>query len=149
MIAGSPQEQWLRGDLAASTKQCTVAIWHHPRFTSGTKHGSMVAAEPLWQALYESGAEIVISGHEHNYERFAPQTPTGQADPVGGIREFVVGTGGESHYDDLGIPLPNSEVFNGTTWGVLKLTLGTGTYVWEFIPIAGQTSTDAGSDSCH
>lgn len=148
MSAGSPQEQWLRADLAASTKQCTIALWHHPRFSSGTKHGSTVAAQPLWQALYDAGAEIVISGHEHNYERFAPQTPTGLADPGRGIREFVVGTGGDEHYNDQGTPLPNSEVFNGTTFGVLKLTLGPGTYSWEFIPVAGQTFTDAGSGSC-
>ena len=149
MAVGSTQEQWLRADLAASTKQCTIAYWHHPRFSSGTTHGSSTSAQPLWQALYDAGAEIVVSGHEHNYERFAPQTPTGQADPVNGIREFVAGTGGASHYNDLGTALPNSEVFNGTTWGVLQLTLDAGSYSWQFIPIAGQTFTDAGSGACH
>ncbi len=149
MSAGSTQETWLRQDLAASTKQCTLAYWHHPRFSSGTTHGSEAATQPLWQALYDYGAEIVISGHEHNYERFAPQTPTGVVDPVQGIREFVVGTGGKEHYNDLGTPLPNSEVFNGTTFGVLKLTLSAGSYTWEFIPEAGGMFTDSGSGTCH
>ena len=149
MSAGSAQETWLRQDLAASTKQCTIAYWHHPRFSSGTQHGSLSSAQPLWQALYDAGAEIVISGHEHNYERFAPQTPTGTADPTRGIREFVVGTGGESHYNDQGTPLPNSELFNGTTFGVLKLTLSAGSYTWQFIPVSGGTFTDSGSGSCH
>ena len=149
MSAGSAQETWLRADLAASTKQCTLAYWHKPRFSSGTNHGSLAAAQPLWQALYDFHAEIVLSGHEHNYERFAPQTPTGTADPANGIREFVAGTGGESHYNDEGTPLPNSEVFNGTTFGVLKLTLGAGTYSWQFIPVAGASFTDSGSGTCH
>ena len=148
MSAGSPQEQWLRADLAASTKQCTIAYWHHPRFSSGLQHGSSTSSQPLWQALYETGAEIVISGHEHNYERFAPQDPTGVGDATTGIREFVVGTGGASHYTTFS-PIPNSEVRNGTSWGVLKLTLDAGTYSWQFIPIAGQTFTDAGSGTCH
>jgi len=149
MSAGSAQEQWLRADLAASTKVCTVAYWHHPRFSSGSKHGSDSSSEPLWQALYDAGAEIVIGGHEHNYERFAPQTPTGAADSAQGIREFVAGTGGESHYDDASTRLANSEVFDGTTYGVLKLTLGPGTYSWEFVPVAGQSFTDSGSGTCH
>ena len=135
--------------LAASIKQCTLAYWHKPRFSSGTDHGSLNSAEPLWQALYDFHAEIVLAGHEHNYERFAPQTPTGVADPTNGIREFVAGTGGASHYNDLGTPLPNSEVFNGATFGVLKLTLAAGTYTWQFIPVAGQSFTDSGSGTCH
>jgi hypothetical protein len=147
--AGSAEETWLRADLAASTKQCTLAYWHKPRFSSGTKHGSLVDVQPLWQALYDYHAEIVINGHEHNYERFAPQTPTGTADPTNGIREIVAGTGGKSNDDDLGTVLPNSELFNGVTSGLLKLTLGAGTYTWQFIPIAGLTFTDSGSASCH
>jgi hypothetical protein len=149
MSAGSAQETWLRADLAASTKQCTLAYWHKPRFSSGTNHGSLSSAQPLWQALYDHHAEIVLGGHEHNYERFAPQTPTGTSDPANGIREFVVGTGGESHYNDEGTPLSNSELFNGTTFGVLKLTLGAGTYSWQFIPVAGQSFTDSGAGTCH
>lgn len=149
MSAGSAQEAWLRADLAASPLTCTLAYWHHPRFSSGTQHGSESAAEPLWQALYDAGAEVVVSGHEHNYERFAPQQPDGTADGATGIREFVVGTGGTGHYNDLGTQLPNSELFNGTTFGVLKLTLAPGTYSWNFVPVAGETFTDSGSGSCH
>jgi len=149
MSAGSAQEQWLRADLAASTKLCTLAYWHHPRFSSGTTHGSFSAAQPIWQALYDAGADVVVSGHEHNYERFAPQDATGTADPTRGIREFVVGTGGASHYDDEGTPKPNSEVFNGTTWGVIKFTLGPTSYRWEFVPVAGQGFHDSGTGECH
>ncbi len=95
MTAGSAQEQWLRADLAASAKLCTLAYWHHPRFSSGTLLGGYSATEPLWQALYDHDADVVLAGHEHNYERFAPQTPAGVADPARGIRAFVVGTGGD------------------------------------------------------
>jgi len=147
MSAGSAQEQWLRADLAASTKQCTLAYWHKPRFSSGTSHGSMVEAQPLWQALYDHGAEIVMSGHDHEYERFAPQTPSGAPDAAKGIREFVVGTGGRNH-DAVGTPIQNSEVSNDNTFGVLKLTLGSGTYSWQFVP-AGGSFTDSGSGTCH
>lgn len=149
MSAGSAQETWLRADLLASTKQCTLAYWHHPRFSSGTNHGSSTAPQPLWQALYDDGAEIVLVGHEHNYERFAPQTPTGVADAARGIRQFVAGTGGRSHYS-FGTPIANSEVRNGDTYGVLKLTLGSGTYAWQFVPVGGPGSfTDSGSGTCH
>src|SRR6266480_150637 len=142
--AGSAQEQWLRADLAASPARCTVAYWHHPRFFSGTSAQSNSAVKPLWDDLYAAGAEIVISAHYENYERFALQAPDGTADPAYGIREFVVGTGGEAH-DPLGPPTPNSEVQNSTTYGVLKLTLstdGTGAYTWEFVPAAGGSFTD-------
>jgi len=148
MSAGSAQETWLRADLAASTKRCAIAYWHHPRFSSGTNHGSEPATQPLWQALYDFGAEIVISGHDHEYERFAPQTPNGSADPARGIREFVVGTGGAGLYS-LGTPLPNSEVGNDNSHGVLKLTLSDGSYTWEFIPVAGDSFRDSGSGTCH
>ena len=148
MSGGGAEETWLRADLQANTKQCILAYWHKPRFSSGTNHGSLSSAQPLWQALYDFHATLILNGHEHNYERFAPQTPTGAADPTNGIREIISGTGGESHYNDEGTPLPNSEVFNGTTYGVLKLTLGSGTYSWQFIPIAGQTFTDAGTGTC-
>jgi acid phosphatase type 7 len=148
MSAGSPQERWLRADLAASTARCTLAYWHHPRFSSGTKHGSFAAAQPLWQALYERGADLVLGGHEHNYERFAPQTPAGAADPVRGIREFVVGTGGGSHYAGHRA-IANSQVFEGTTFGVLRLTLRPDSYEWEFIPVAGGRFTDRGAGTCH
>ncbi len=147
MGAGSPQEQWLRADLAASTKECTIAYWHHPRFSSGT-HGSSTASRPLWQALYEAGAEIVVVGHDHNYQRFAPQTPDGVADPVRGIRQFVAGMGGAGHYS-FSTPIANTEAYNVDSYGVLKLTLGPGSYSWEFVPVAGKTYTDSGSGTCH
>jgi acid phosphatase type 7 len=147
MSAGSPQEQWLRADLAANTKTCTLAYWHHPRFSSGS-HGSSTEPQPLWQALYDFNADVIIAGHDHNYQRFAPQTPTGVADPARGIREFVVGTGGASHYN-FATPIANTEAYNLDTWGVLKLTLHAASYAWEFVPVAGKTYTDSGSGACH
>ena len=147
MIAGSPQEQWLRADLAANTKTCTLAYWHHPRFSSGS-HGSSNAPRPLWQALYDFDADVIISGHDHNYQRFAPQTPAGVADPARGLRQFVVGTGGISHYN-FATPIANTEAYNTDTWGVLKLTLYADSYTWEFVPVAGMTYTDSGSGACH
>jgi hypothetical protein len=148
MSSGSAQEVWLKADLAASTLTCTLAIWHHPRFSSGTSHGSDSRSQTVWDDLYNAGADVVIVGHEHNYERFAPQTGSGVADPARGLREFVVGTGGESHYS-FGTPIANSEVRNNTAFGVLKLTLSAGVYTWQFVPVAGQTFTDSGSGSCH
>ena len=148
MRAGFPQEQWLRADLAAHPAACTLAYWHHPRFSSGSQHGSDPMAAPLWQALYEGGADVVISGHDHIYERFAPQTPTGQLDMARGIREFVVGTGGAGLYS-VGPIAPNSEVRNTATRGVLKLTLYADRYEWQFVPIKGASFTDVGSASCH
>ena len=147
MRAGSPQEQWLRADLAASQKQCTLAYMHHPRFSSGT-HGSSTAPQALWQALYEAGAEIVLVGHDHNYQRFAPQTPDGRLDTERGIREFVVGMGGAGLYRFSRV-IPNTEAHTIDTHGVLKLTLGAGAYTWEFVPVAGKTYTDSGTGTCH
>ena len=143
--AGSAQEQWLRADLAANPKTCTLAYWHKPRFSSG-QHGNNSASQPLWQALYEARADVILNGHDHTYERFAPQNPNGQAD-ANGIREFVVGTGGAGLYPFPSIQ-PNSQVRNNTTYGVLKLTLHASSYDWQFIPIAGQNFTDSGSANC-
>ncbi|HWC72593.1 MAG TPA: Ig-like domain-containing protein [Gemmatimonadales bacterium] len=145
--AGSPQEQWLRADLASNHARCTLAYWHYPRFSSGNTHGSDVSMQPIWQALYDFGADVVISGHEHVYERFAPQTPNGQLDASKGIREFVVGTGGAGNYT-FGAPQPNSEVRYNATAGVIKLTLYADHYDWQFIPTSG-SFTDSGSGSCH
>ncbi len=145
--AGSKQEQWLRADLAAHPMPCTLAYWHHPRFSSG-KHGSFSAMQPIWQALYEHGADVVLAGHDHNYERFAPQDAVGTADSARGIREFVVGTGGKNHYP-IGEPIANSEVRNDDTFGVLKLTLHPISYDWQFIPEAGKLFSDSGSSTCH
>jgi len=146
--AGSAQERWLRADLAANTKECTVAYWHHPLFTSGASHSPTTAVRPLFKALYDNDAEIVMSGHNHNYERFAPQDPNGERDAENGIRQFVIGTGGASHHG-FGMIRSNSEVRNGTTFGVLKLTLSGGSYDWEFVPVSGGTFTDSGSGTCH
>ena len=144
---GSAQEAWLRADLAAHPRACVLAYWHHPLFSSA-EHGNNQIVRPLFRALYEAGAELVLAGHDHTYERFAPQAPNGDADPTAGIVEIVVGTGGRSHYGFPGI-LPNSLVRNGTTYGVLKLTLGEGSYAFEFVPVAGRTFSDSGSGSCH
>jgi len=144
--AGSPQEQWLRADLAANPNVCTLALWHKPRFSSG-QHGGNSTFHPFWQALYDYGADVVLNGHDHTYQRFAPQNPSTQAEPNRGIREFVVGTGGASLYA-FPTTQPNTEVRNNTTFGVLKLTLYATSYDWEFVPIAGQTFTDSGSSNC-
>ncbi|TFG87128.1 MAG: hypothetical protein E4H17_03610, partial [Gemmatimonadales bacterium] len=146
--AGSTQEQWLRADLAASLNMCTLAYWHHPRFNSGTSHGNNSAVQPLWQALYDAGAEVILNGHEHLYERFGPQTPTGAADAAGGIRQFTVGTGGRA-LSSMGAAKPNSEVRQDGVHGVLELRLGVSGYEWKFVPVAGQTFTDAGTGYCH
>ncbi|MEJ2204146.1 MAG: metallophosphoesterase, partial [Gemmatimonadota bacterium] len=148
MDAGSPQEQWLRADLAANPTACTLAYWHKPRFSSGDNHGSSSGPVPLWEALYEHHVEIVLNGHDHLYERFAPQTPDGTADPDHGIRQFTVGTGGGQLYD-FGTPLPNSEARNNVAHGVLKLVLSPGSYQWEFVPVAGEAFMDSGVGTCH
>ena len=145
--AGSQQDQWLRADLAAHPVACTVAYWHHPRFSSGSVHGSDKDMQPLWEALYEYGADVVLVGHEHNYERFAPQDPQGIADPTRGIRQFVIGSGGSSRYE-FDTPIANSEVRNNNTSGLLKLTLHSGSYSWEFIPEPGKIFTDSGNSPC-
>ena len=146
MKAGTAQDLWLKADLAAHPAVCTVAIWDKPRFyTSGVSSSYL----PPWNALYAAGADIVINGHPHNYERFAPQNPLGIADPAYGIREFIVGTGGYSHGSFGSTPAANSEVRDRTSFGVLKLSLGNGTYDWRFIPAASGTFTDAGSGQCH
>jgi calcineurin-like phosphoesterase family protein len=145
--AGSPQETWLRSDLSAHRNACTLAYWHHPRFSSGS-HGSDAASADFWGDLYNAGADIVLSAHDHDYERFTPQNASGAADPFYGIREFVVGTGGKSHYSLL-TTRPNSAVRNSDTFGVLKLTLHAMSYDWQFVPEAGKSFTDAGTGSCH
>jgi PKD repeat protein len=144
----SAQTTWLRNDLAANPRTCTVAIWHHARFTSSRTSPDSKTA-PLWQALYDAGADVVISGHNHNYERFAPQTPAGAADPSFGIREFVVGTGGAALAGFSGGTMANSQARSSSTYGVLKLTLHPSGYDFRFVPIAGQSYSDNGSGSCH
>jgi len=143
--AGSEQEQWLRADLAANPTACTLAYYHRPTFSSG-HHGSGAAID-LYQALYDYGADVVLVGHDHNYERFAPQSPSGEYEPERGIRQIVVGTGGAT-LRDFEFIQPNSEVRDHETWGVIKMTLYPDSYDWEFIPMPGQTFTDAGSSPC-
>lgn len=144
---GSPQETWLRSDLAAHPAACTLAYWHHPRFSSG-RHGNTPTVAPLWEALYAAGADLVLNGHDHDYERFAPQAPGGAADSASGIREFVVGTGGKNHYA-FGTTQPNSEARDSSTFGILKLTLHAESYDWQFVPESAGGFTDSGSGPCH
>ena len=143
----SPQVRWLKADLAAHPSFCTLAYWHHPRFSSG-HIGSDTMTDAFWDALYAAHADLVLVGHDHDYERFAPQTPNGIADAKLGLREFVVGTGGRSHFV-MGAPIANSQVRNDNTFGVLRLTLHAARYDWQFVPVAGATFTDSGSSLCH
>ena len=145
--ATSPQAQFLRNDLAANPRRCTLAYWHHPLFSSG-QHGNNPNMRPAFQILYDNNADLVINGHDHDYERFAPQTPSGTLDRSQGIREIVVGTGGAGLRPFATIR-PNSQVRNANTWGVLKLTLTADNYSWQFVPVAGKTFTDSGTTSCH
>lgn len=145
--AASEQAQWLRADLAASRSLCTLAYWHHPVFSSGL-HGSDPKMRPLWQILHEAGADVVISGHDHHYERFAAQTATGVPDAARGLRAFIVGTGGRSHYPAL-FPQPNSERRADTADGVLRMTLRSTDYTWEFIPTVRGSASDSGLGTCH
>jgi predicted phosphohydrolase len=144
--AGSSQERWLRADLAAHPTECALAYWHHPRFSSG-KHGGAPEMAPLWRALHEAGVELAISGHDHDYERFAPQDADGRLDAARGIRQLVVGTGGKKTRKFKETE-PNSEVRETGAFGVLKLTLSPGRYEWTFIPVAGETFTDSGAGVC-
>ena len=143
----SPQVTWLQADLAANPSRCVLAYWHQPRWSSGTLHGSDPTYQTLWEFLYGAGAEVVINGHEHNYERFAEMNAAGEVISPG-LREFVVGTGGNGLYR-FGGALPASEVRDNSTYGVLKLTLRAGGYDWEFVPVAGSSFTDRGSSDCH
>lgn len=145
----SPQEEWLDKDLAEHPDSCVIAYGHHALFSSGVfkSHAVHPELKDLWRDLYAAHAALVLAGHEHSYERFAPQDPDGRADPINGIREIVVGTGGRSH-DPLGLAIANSEVRNTGTYGVIKLTLTPGHYTWQFIPEQGKTFADSGSDDC-
>ena len=145
---GSEQERWLRAELARHTNKCTLAYFHHPRFSSDGNHGNGWEVGPFWEALYDHGADLILSGHAHSYERFAPQTPWGKHDPTHGIRQIVVGTGGAGLYD-MRSARPNSQVRNANTLGVLKLNLSSDSYRWNFIPQAGKRFRDSGHGKCH
>jgi hypothetical protein len=144
--AGSAQAAWLRADLQASDTRCTLAYWHHPRFSSGD-HGDHAEVSAFWEDLYADGADVVLASHDHDYERFAPQNPNGGLDLEHGIRQFVVGTGGKS-LDPFASTQDNSEVRNNQSYGVLKLTLLADSYAWEFIPASGDFR-DSGQQACH
>jgi hypothetical protein len=145
---GSAEYKWLQNDLATHHARCTLAYWHHPRWSSGTEHGNSSQVGPFVQLLYAAGADVILNGHEHNYERFAPQAPDGTRDIARGLVEFVVGTGGMSHYG-FGAPDANSLVRNGNTFGVLRMTLHPGSYDFQFRPVLGGSFTDSGSGTCH
>jgi hypothetical protein len=147
--AASPQGQWLKQDLAEHHAACTLAYFHKPLFSSGLAHGNDSEMKPAWSLLYAAGADAVINGHDHDYERFASQDPEGKADSKRGIREFVVGTGGKNSHRVFALPKPNSEVRNADTFGVLKLTLHASSYDWEFVPEAGKNFHDSGKGQCH
>jgi hypothetical protein len=142
---GSEQERWLRADLAAHPAPCTLAYWHQPRFTSAGEDNT--GTRDLWRALHDAGADLVLNGHAHSYERFAPQTPDGVLDAHRGLREMVVGTGG-APLGSFGTPRPNSEVRIAGRWGVLELTLRANAYAWRFLTTDG-TVADEGSAPCH
>jgi hypothetical protein len=144
---GSPQITWLEADLAAHPSACTLAYWHHPRFTSGDGE-SRQRTEGIWQALYGAGAEVVINGHDHDYERFAPLDPAGRLDPERGIREFVVGTGGANLTRRVRVA-PHSEIWTRAYHGLLELTLRPGRYHWRFVAAETGRTVDAGSGRCH
>lgn len=145
MSMGSPQYRWLEQDLARSDAPCTLAYWHRPRYTA-SKHDDAESTTPLWRLLYAEGAEVVLNGHNHVYERYRPMDPDGRADSRRGIREFVVGSGGRGLY-----PLkadPRREAAQAEEYGVLELTLRPNGYAWRYVPVSGSYA-DSGSDSCH
>ena len=144
--AGSPQETWLRTDLAAHATTCALAYWHHPRWSSAG--GGTSSMQAIWKAAYDAGVDVVLAGHVHNYERFAPQGATGGLNNSTGVREFVVGTGG-ANLASASSPIANSQVLQNTTFGVLELSLHATSYDWRFVPEAGKTFTDSGSTACH
>jgi len=146
--AGSPEERWLRQDLERNTSACILAFWHIPLFSSGDKHGNAPQMKPFWDDLYAAGADIILGGHDHDYERFALQTPDGKPDAQRGIREFVVGTGGKSQRG-FSAALPTTERRSNSTFGVLRLTLHPTGYDWKFVAAPGSDFFDSGSDHCH
>ena len=148
---GSAQEVWLKADLAATTKRCVLATFHHPRFysTTSASFSPTNSVKPFWDDLYAAGAELIVNAHMRDYERFAPQTPAGAADPVNGIRQIIVGTGGEGLDQANTLIIPNSEVQVSGVYGLLKLTLSDGSYSWQFVRAGGAGVGDSGSGTCH
>ena len=145
--AGSNQVKWLRDDLTANKSQCEILMWHHARFSSGADHGNNNFMQDIWKAASDNQVDLVLTAHDHTYERFAAMNADGLAD-VNGITEFVVGSGGFSH-DALGVQKPNSMIFNADTYGVLQLELFASSYNFKFLSEAGKSFTDSGSGVCH
>ena len=143
---GSDQASWVENELKASRARCTLAYWHHPAFSSGYE-GDMPHMKHVWQLLYDNRVEIVVAGHSHNYERLAPQDASGQRNSDRGIREFVVGTGGNG-FTPLDSIRSTSEAINDRSLGVLKLSLAPSSYTWEFLPVNGGSFHDSGSGTC-
>ena len=141
------QVQWLKNDLTINPRFCVLAYWHRPLWSSRYEDGSDSTYETLWKTLHDAGADLVINGHIHNYERFKEMNAEGLATSPG-LREIVVGTGGVS-LDGYVTSLPTTEVRNASTYGVLKLILGPTNYSWQFVPVAGETFNDSGSTNCH
>ncbi len=146
--ANSPQVQWLRNDLRSTDAECIAAVWHRHRFSSGTRHyGRNAEVTPFWETLQAFGADVVLNGHTHVYERFGLQDVDGRADPDG-IRQFTVGTGGR-FLEGFKSPLPNSQFRYRADHGVLKLSLRSSSYEWDFIRADGGAVVDSGSTDCH
>ncbi len=145
--AGAPQLEWLRSEVEENPRRCTLAIWHYPLFTSSARGGYAVV-RPFWRILYEAGTDVILNGHDHHYERFAPQDPFGNRDEERGVRQFIIGTGGGGLRPVAGVA-DNSEAQILFTYGLLKLTLHSGSYDWEFIPQPGRPGSDSGSAACH
>jgi hypothetical protein len=144
--AGSSQERWLVADLAAHPTACTLVYWHEPRFSSG-EHLDATQMTTIWADLVAAHVSVVLSGHNHDYERFAPLGATGSPDPSG-VTEFVVGTGGKNHYGFVRPALTGEVVRNDTSFGVISMTLGPTSYSWRFVPAPGYTFTDSGAANC-
>jgi len=145
----SPQMQFVKNDLQTNAHPCTIAIWHRPLFNSGDGNGEFLQTAPMFRALYDANAEIVINGHEHTYERFAPQDVDRHLDPARGLREFIVGTGGIDAFYHFPTVKPNSEARIADTFGVLKFVLSPTSYTWNFIPATPGGLTDSGIGNCH
>lgn len=144
MGRGSPQYTWLEGELRQASR-CTLAYWHHPRFSSGP-NGDSTRSAAIWELLYLGGADVVLAGHDHAYERFLPMNPDGQLDRERGVRQFVAGSGGAELYRFASVKPNSASRYEGH--GVLKLVLGDGRYEWEFLPVT-RGFADIGFDSCH
>jgi hypothetical protein len=141
------QLRWLKADLVNKPRQCVMAVWHRPLFSTG-EHGNSGRMRQVFAALYDAGADLVVNGHDHGYQRFKPLDSLGVEDATNGIRQFVAATGGASLYD-FPTDSPLLDKRDNTSHGVLKLTLAPGSYSWDFVPVPGDTFTDTGTADCH